>query len=57
MLIFECTDPDILQYYNRSTDKMQVILGNGIYPNYKEPIIEDQPFQVQYVKVYQKIHP
>lgn len=54
MLIFECKDKKILEYYNRKTDKMMIILGNGLKPDYKEDFKEIIPFQVDYVKVYQK---
>lgn len=54
MLIFECKDKKILEYYNRRTDKMMIILGNGLRPDYKEDFDEIQPFQIKYVKVYQK---
>lgn len=51
--IFECTDPKILQWYNRANAEQYVILNHGLHRDYPENPDESEML-IKEFKVYQK---
>jgi hypothetical protein len=53
VLVFECTDPKVLQWYNRELDEQHVIFNHGLHEHHPENPTESAMI-IGSFKVYQK---
>lgn len=51
-LIFECKDPDILNFYNGNKDQMYMIINHGAHPD-SSGINDESAMLIRSIKVYQ----
>ena len=52
VMVFECTNPEILKWYNRESDKQFIIINNGVYDKDSTP--NECAMEIRKVAVYQK---
>lgn len=53
VLVFECTDPKVLKWYNGERDEQHVVLGHGLHEHYPENP-DESAMIVRSFKVYQR---
>ena len=52
MMVFECTNPEVLKWYNKNSSEQFIIINNGVYSEKSKP--NDCAMEIKKVKVYQK---